>query len=523
MTATLAGATTIACTTGSQRDRHAATCIWQRYQRLGLEPEVPGLGEFLLTRRARLVPRPDGVGVEWQLQSLVSPSTDTVSRIGSCDFPNAGLHEVVDTALKRRGFAVRNEVAFMPRLSTPSSFNVRGKPSADHAILDAVQRRSHTLVRLHPGVDRNWLIAQIALAYPSLKIAVACASHDQVKRISRELLRCRVGHRRVPRGNRSEILDRVVVGTFYGMADVQCEKRDVLIVPDARHSLSGLAKTCLMQADSRWRLVGMLAAEASVSREEHDQIITTFGVVAADVRRLGRETVLPSVLFVVHHHHAAERDEPVQHHPIVHRRVDLEALRRLIDCPIRNRRIGRLADQIARGAFAEIDGAWRGELIAASLAGRAPARTIILARSHRQAEAIHARLSRWQLFSDSLTSDTSDSIESTSPWPPAGFVISLSDLDGADVLLRNGIHVVIWAGGGRRIPQFPNTWLTRSYGSNRRVLVIDVDDAGESAVVAFGRHRRRAYRHAEWLRPGASVLDHRIDAFLRNRPRGNTT
>ena len=304
MNMTSGGRSAISHSADPQRHGRTTLCLHHRNQQLWLEPDVPEIGDFLLTRRAKIASLPDGIGIEWRLCPLVGRTGDGV-RNSRCDFPNAGLHEVVTRLLEQRKFSVGNSLASIPLLPPPSSFKIQGRSSADLDVLDAVRRRSHTLVHFQTGVDRDWLIAQLALAYPNLRIAVACASRRQVESISREFAWCRIDHRVALRGKPCDSEAPVVVGTFYGLCDAECEKRDLVIVPDAKHVLNDRAKNFLMQADSRWRLVGLLRADAMISQEERDQITAAFGVVFVEVRRHGRETAPPNVLPLTHHQHDA--------------------------------------------------------------------------------------------------------------------------------------------------------------------------------------------------------------------------
>ena len=100
-----------------------------------------------------------------------------------------GLQPVVEQALTASGYQVVRDFASPVPLG-PGNFAAAGQvgPPCDMAFLDMIRIRERGLVRyLAPAVDPVWLIAQIALAWPALTIAVAVTKIDQARSLRRRL------------------------------------------------------------------------------------------------------------------------------------------------------------------------------------------------------------------------------------------------------------------------------------------------------------------------------------------------
>jgi hypothetical protein len=130
------------------------------------------------------------------------------------------------------------------------------------AFLDMIRIKDRGLVRyLAPAVDPAWLIAQVALAWPNLTIAVVVTKIDQARSLRRRLSRYLPNIVAITSRDSApdEQVGRVVVATYKGLGHtgIEIEKRNVVIALNAVEA-SRPGPLALLGYARRARMYGLL-------------------------------------------------------------------------------------------------------------------------------------------------------------------------------------------------------------------------------------------------------------------------
>ncbi len=419
--------------------------------------------------------------------------------------PCLGFEQVINHELKCRGFAVARRGRAIREVGMIAE-NTR---SGNRHVAQFVKNNALGLVEFAPNVDRTALLVELVQLLPEATFAFATVSKTRARHLY-DQFRKKAIPATIVLSNRSprRVPGRIVVGTFpaLGHSDVDCNKRDVFVIVDAPDALHAAAEPCLTQADFNCRLFGLVSTVKRLSPGERDRLATIFGFERLTIPAPGVEEVLPVVVPWKYRGGAIPKDATPE-----------QVVQELWRDGQRNRVIGKVAKQAISG-----DRTSTGSRFQLSLCDQ----VILLAGSVKQAARFGTRLRDWPIrtaeaFFHELPRFLKRSIErGQSCWSTGNRWITTTQATG-DIELQPGpgLTVVVWAGAGRSLPPLPASWLTIPVGSGRKLLLVDVEDRHHAVLRRWTQSRRRAYVDAEWLSPGVSVVNHRIEAFLNRRRR----
>jgi hypothetical protein len=433
----------------------------------------------------------------------------------------AGLEKVALHLLERAGFKVSYsvETVLPPRaIPEPDFAAARRLGPVDRAMLELVHDHDRGLVRYKAGAVRPArLIAQIALAFRDITLAVAAKRRADVRRFGRQLRRLLPGLVDVVDGPCPKRLRRVVVTTFLGLGEpaVEIEKKDFLITPDAAEALEANARFAIPHAE-RARLYGFLEFGRHLAPYDRDFVAALFGVDEIVIPRhgyIGRPVDVVVVKCAGGQRLAA----------------DLETLsikrQALWRHGLRNRRLAALARALADGDHQRLDA--ESPVVAARLAGRSgPLKVALLVENVEQALAVAERLPGWPIVAGfhvatvGLPGRLAALLAQrrwSGPGTPARAIVTLAGLAGAAL---ERIDFLVRADGGQHVPPALDGTVIRASAPNRRpLLVVDVDDRHPPRLRQWARQRRAAYLERGWVvdSVGAAM---RVEWFLASRPGG---
>ena len=190
----------------------------------------------------------------------------------------AGLEPVVVRMLNRAGYQVTrtgDRVVVLPAPETPDG---RDLGPVDAALVDFVHRYERGLVRYDcRTVNPARLVAQLRLAYPAAKIAVAIGRREDLWAFGR-CLKSFIPGATVADDRHAGPAGPLVVSTFMGLgADgVDLHRRDILIVLDAPEALGRFARLALSGCPQA-RLYGLLDRTRRLAPYDQDRLRAVFG------------------------------------------------------------------------------------------------------------------------------------------------------------------------------------------------------------------------------------------------------
>jgi hypothetical protein len=446
---------------------------------------------------------------------------EDASREGRQTVLAAGLEKVALHLLERAGFEVTYavETVLPPRaIPAPDVAASRRLGPVDQALLELVHDHDHGLVRFKLGAVRPArLIAQIALAFPGLTIAVAAKRRADVRRLGRLLRKHLPGRVDVVDGPCPMRLRRVVVTTFLGLGEpgIEIEKKDFLIIPDAAEALEANARFSIQHAE-RARLYGFLKIGRHLAPYDRDYVAALFGVEEIIIPRhgyIGRPVEVVAVKCAGGQRLAAD-PETVS--------IKREGLWR---DGLRNRRLAVLAHALADGDRQRLDAEY--PVVAARLAGRGGSLKIaLLVENVEHALAMAERLPGWPIKTgpDVATVGLPGrlvALLAQRRWDgvgtPTRAIVTLAGLAGAAL---ERLDVLVRADGGLHVPPALDGIVIRALTPDRRsLLVVDFDDRRHPRLWEWARRRRAAYMDRGWAVDSVAPAT-RVERFLASRPGG---
>lgn len=433
---------------------------------------------------------------------------------------NAGLEMAIRYLGFQNSFAVNAQDIGCHRanLPFPSSHATIPGRAADPALIQFVYRNELGLVRTGAPVDLVRLVAEILLTYSQTTFVIVVATRAEKREWRRRLRTLGVSlqeHVLDCFEDPDESVERVVVTTPIGAADddVYFHARHVAIFPDASASLGERFQTMLLCADHRARLLGFLRAGTKPSPREQDLLRAQFGFA---------ELAIPA-------HGQVSADCRIARLPFAVQPLPDRLKGHELQCsgvwqhPVRNRWIAKLAKVLFYRDWCSLAD-WQPEL-AEQLHRESRRGVIVLAECVPQAIAIANRLKSVPIVLDQgldlgllSPSDRTMVEHRRIGWDCDGIVIATPG--GLGRVSLQHIPTIIWAGSGPHAPPLPAEYLTTTYGLQRRLTIIDVDDQHHPALRRRSQLRRGAYSDAGWFAPGLDPECARIRQFLVNRPDG---
>ncbi len=485
-------------------NRHVLVGRFNR--RLAVDGMPPEVEDLLVTTRHVAVPDPDhGYRLERQCLSMHDRE---------CFVPTAGFTMLAALVARELGYTAALERSPLLPLPAPDLSTIP-EHRCDGPSLDFMHRHAEGLIWYRRGVvEVAWLVDEVCRAYPTARIAVVEASMGRLRPLVDKLRE--LGLESVAMGSTSRAPERdarIVVATWYGLADVETEHRHILLVTDARQALSQRGHLVLQMVDGRFRLFGALPRDARLSPQERDQLHAIFGF---------EETYVPRHGHVVRPVRVAW--QPHGDGPALPPKADVLHLKKngLWNNSIRNRRIARLARAIADGATAWLD--TQAPDVARGIGDLAGHRTVVLVENVDHAVAIAQRLPGWPI----VTGPKVDcrglaprqrellSARGTPRWQYPGAIVTV---EGLQLFNLDETDVVIWAGAGIGPAPIPEDNLVVRSPQDRPLLVVDVRDRQPPVLRRWAFRRKQEYDQQGWGRPGREPVAARMIQFLATRPR----
>ncbi|MDB5306081.1 MAG: hypothetical protein JWO38_283 [Gemmataceae bacterium] len=476
---------------------------------------VEVLRQFFTSRRAAIISE-TGFSTGRQLCRLFSVHRDH----NEIRFP-AGLVPAVLAACRTAGLSVRLNWSLqemlpvvgpdgldrrvrMIRTGAPLPPPVATSPRGP-AVLDLVRRHDRGLVRYDPAaVDVAAVIAEIALAWPQMSVAVVCdraaetrALRDRLRHLGLADTIASASRNRPCTGDAG----RVIVATPVGLAGdgVDLAWRQIVIVVDALDALGEQARYCLDHA-LRARVYAMLPIDARPSPHEWDLLRMRFGFA---------ELVVPAPGLI-------ERPVTVEWESVRCGRgpdlgADILAVKRrgVWHNGQRNRLVAGIARRVATGSPDD---------------GAAGAGTLVLVETVAHALALAGRLRGWSVVSslpvikDGLTASQMAAIGAgASPFSTAPFP-AIVTFDGLARYDLAAVTAIVRADAGTGLPPLPPGRLGAEFPAPPLRLV-DLDGDSHPLLRRAARQRRAAYVGRGWFAPGVDPVEGRAARFLGTRPR----
>jgi hypothetical protein len=436
---------------------------------------------------------------------------------------SAGLEPVVRTALAKAGYEVKLFGTPLGELPAPDLTYIQHTNQVNRSVIEFVRARPRGIIRTGYAVDPLRLIAQVAVAWPNLKIAVAVSTRDEATKVGAALGKLLGEVTVITGGNCPSKVCRVVVITYDGLTAMPIYFEDakgkfylnsleMMFVLDAHvavnrvHAISGALRA---------RLYGFPSSFNVISALDRDNQARLFGFAELLIQEEGYR----------------QRQVKVLRYPIKGG-IDLiglsgVALKRqgIWHNELRNRKIARLARELITDPKALAKMLQLPDTDA-MLTERARGNILVVVENVEHALALHAKLTEFFIChgpedsTDGLSKEQMQLLNRLpNPFslPPIGFIVTttaLRDLDlrCADVLIR--------ADAGSDLPSISIDALKeRDNNPAKPLLVIDCHDKQHPAIRRLSRLRQQAYQRRGWLAPYADAEQARVDAFLASRPR----
>jgi hypothetical protein len=448
----------------------------------------------------------------YRLESQIEPL------LGGPRRPNTGLEPVVEYLAVQAGYRVEHRRGTgRPRpLSAPDLARLPGSRAKDVGWLDFLRTRRSGIVRYRQGrVELAWLVGQAGCAFPDARIAVVVVSRAKRERVFGQMRRYIPGVVLVDNGPIPEEAGRIVISSFTDLAhpDIEFEKFDLVIVPDAREALTRQGQLALATVDAKFRLFGLLPIDCKLSPSDEDWIAATFGLGELVIPKHGHEQRAMMVAFA-----------KIAGGPQLPVTLDDRTLARkgIWRSPVRNRRIARVAV-----ALQKQDYRWLTEQapeVARGLEHGSGQRIAVLVDTIEHALALAPALPEWPIitaadvYQHGLDRAQRRLLAERRPtWSTGRFGIVTAE---ALATLESGIlDVILWAGGGRHLPPIPESQLVGKTGQVTPLLVVDLNDRQHPALRRWTRWRREAYTAAGWYPVGMAPILAKVKRFLAQPPR----
>jgi hypothetical protein len=466
-------------------------------------------------RTVRHVPTYDptnGCRVVRMAEPLIKQALDSMDQsVLSCP---AGLGAVASHLLERAGYEVMWSGDKRRSLERPNNANVEPHGRIDEGLLSLVRTQDRGLIRYdRTGANPAWIVAQIALAYPKLKMAVLASRVADVRDLAGQLRPWLSDVSYATGRSQPAEAGRIHISTPWslGFTPLRAGERKLVIFLDAAGALGKKPRHAIRRAVPRARLYGLLDRAQPIAPRDADGITALFGL---------NEIVIPR------HGYRVRPVEVVSHRigggPAPIPGSDMIALKRygLWRHPVRNRRIARLAQSLVTDGLDPCQD--NIGVLAERLRGVTSPRVLILVENLDHALALADHLPEWALLVGEDANATGLSHRERRRLrrdrrPVEGIVDrAIATLAGIDATMLSNLDVLIRADGGARLPA---ALVSNPIDSNRvlrPLLLIDFTDHHHPVLRRSWRSRREAYVAQGWSVDGMPPTS-AIERFLASR------
>jgi hypothetical protein len=360
------------------------------------------------------------------------------------------------------------------------------------------------------------LVAQIARAWPELKIAVVAVKVDDVAYVHRQLVHHRVDASVVSSQSHPANVARVVVTTYLGLGytaqydlpGFQCfsvNSLELVIVMDALDAVTKKPYECLQYLQQA-RFLGFLPPGATPAPLERDLMTSLFGF---------DELVLPQ-----HGHHERHVEVAVVRAPgckLSSQNSDILQVKRrgIWHHHSRNRRIAGLVSAISRRDSETLQ---REYPSLPQLSQMSMGMVVVIVENVEHALALAEDLPDAALWFGP-TFDLQGLTRRQRQLAQAGLnhplattaIVTATRLP--EMNLRE-IGCVVRADGGVGLPNFNDDARAQLAGDQRPLLLIDVEDRHHPQLRHTRQRRRDAYQERGWYAVGVDPVTARVERFL---------
>jgi hypothetical protein len=489
--------------------------VRQEGQFLEVAPAPAGLKRALHTRAHVPCPDPGGfLSVRRVPARLYRERAEDDGPVLDCF---AGLLPVVLLFAERAGHAARVQGRQAAVLPEPDGHSVGRLGPLDGGFLRCVRQHERALVRYEPSaVNPAWLVAQVALAWPQQKIAVAVTRVEEARWL-RDQMRQYVpavvavtSRNRVP----DAAVGRVVIATYDGLGctGIEVEKRDIVLALNAVEASRPSALSCLGHA-KRARAYGLLRLDEALAPYDQDVARLLFGFEEVEVLWHGAPDVRVEVVWC--------------------RKVSCPALPEAADIlevkrqglwrnHARNRQVARLARKLQGGEWQAL-----GEDFPA-VPSKRPG-VAVLVENVEHAEALASYLRGWPLathhgWKSGCIAKGFDETQGPVAAYEQGVIATAL---GIEVVDWTGIDVLVRADGGVGLLPVPPSSLGQivfrennlpePLRAGARLLLVDIEDRHHPLLRRRSQQRRAAYAQRGWYAPDVDPVQARVERFLTDR------
>ena len=479
------------------------------------DPECLGALEALATAKLVIAP---GKGGGTKLVATREPLWERANVEAYSTFL-AGLEQVVHALLIAAGYSIRLVDVTCPGptpLPPPDREAAAGLGPVDGPMLDFLHGNERGLILHGAGIDPHRLAAEAILAFPAASFAIVAAKVDDARRFHQLYRRAIPGLCWASAASCLATVGRVVVSTPYGLAHnpIGFRERDVVIALDGVETLGERGRMALQDA-ARGRLFAMICRDRRLARRDRDQLVQLFGLEKVVVPAHGR--VERAVEVAISRIDGGPRPSP--------RLGGVGLLREAVwGHPVRNRRVGLLAEALAAGDRHAVEA--RFPTIAGAMADLpACPRIVVLADGLEHALALADELPGWPLVvgpdarAEGLPAHRVETLARCRWVGPGGPTQAIATLTGLGSIDLGKVDVLIRADGGAGLPSPLASITVGANDEARPLLLVDLADRHHPVLRRRGRARKDAYAAAGWPIDGIPAPD-ALESFLASRPKG---
>lgn len=470
--------------------------------KLTLDGDIEDLVRLLTARRVES--RLDEFGTV-RLQKVDVPLIGEAS-----DVPNLGLAPIISRYLRMCGRLGENR-AESPRILLAPPVRqplIKGLPAGDDGLLDFIHDQSLGIVRLGDSIDIARLVAEICAANPRATLAIISQSRKRLRELKPRLVDLGVDLRATGRACYGDVVTRVFVGTYFDLGDdPDFNKRHLFIALDAIEAIAYWAEFPLLAPFVLFRLFGFLSEHSKPSPYESDRLMATFGPSFYCLPSHGFQNVTVNVAWLaINSPRLPDEAQP----PKVFRRG-------YWNHHARNRQIAKLALALVAGDQPRIARLAPGAEL--HHLPQSPPRVAVLVEAIDHAISLAELLPGWPIKSqlDVDVTDLSGRQQQLLAARSCQWAILPNRIISGSCLDLNDFDVVICAGGGKVSPLVSQRPPICPVDQPRQLLVVDVIDRHHPLLHRLSRNRRQGYEERNWFAPDVSMIQGRIDRFLRER------
>ncbi|MEO2034271.1 MAG: hypothetical protein ABGZ35_19520 [Planctomycetaceae bacterium] len=470
--------------------------------------------DLVVRRNLTTVGGPHGYDVKPQNESLlIHPDGYWI--------PNAGCLDALRYKAAQSGLELRVS-ATTPIVQLPDPQNVDQLPHP--ALADFVHANERGLIFAAGSVELGLIIAELAAAYPALRIIVVCDSVITLRKVEKTVRKImsaddtRASQIAVVHDKeRLQIVDdepmpRIILTTPVATADLDLATGDIVALVDATDCTQQRFQRALETMDASFRLFGILDPTRKLTHYESGKVRATFGFDQIDLmscRRVRRDVQVAWV-----HHFGQQRNHSEAE-------ASFDYGRDIIRNGHRNDTVARTAKALSAGR--QITGGHRRDIRKwTDSHGPGPLRvTILVDRPEHAIELNRLLPDCFVTFGPDtdLRGVSRKTADLLGPRLRRPGLISIAVAEAARGFKGWGSDVVIWAGAGTSAAAIPPSWMFSWERVARPMLIVDFQDRFSGQVRKWSHQRRQAYAARDIYGVDECPKVRRIERFLKDHVR----